>query len=62
MGLNPRESRKPEEKAPVPHPLCAEAQADGVPCYELGRFCEVCERGRPAPSCDCGHKHGKSGK
>ncbi len=24
--------------------LCAEAQADGVPCYELGRDCEMCER------------------
>ncbi len=26
--------------------LCAEAQADGVPCYELGRYCETCERAR----------------
>lgn len=25
-------------------PLCAEAQADGVPCYELGRDCETCEQ------------------
>ena len=24
--------------------LCAEAQADGVPCYELGRDCETCEK------------------
>lgn len=23
---------------------CAEAQADGVPCTELGRECETCER------------------
>jgi hypothetical protein len=23
--------------------LCAEAQADGVPCFELGRECETCE-------------------
>jgi hypothetical protein len=23
--------------------LCAEAQADGVPCFELGRDCETCE-------------------
>lgn len=22
--------------------LCAEAQADGVPCFELGRDCERC--------------------
>ena len=24
--------------------LCAEAQADGVPCFELGRDCSECER------------------
>jgi hypothetical protein len=24
--------------------LCAEAQADGVPCTELGRDCDQCER------------------
>lgn len=23
--------------------LCAEAQADGVPCFELGRDCKECE-------------------
>jgi hypothetical protein len=23
--------------------LCAEAQADGVPCTELGKSCETCE-------------------
>jgi hypothetical protein len=45
MGENPREKTK--EKPPAPHPLCAEAQADGVPCYELGRYCEACERARP---------------
>jgi hypothetical protein len=27
--------------------LCAEAQADGVPCTELGRDCEICERAHP---------------
>jgi hypothetical protein len=48
MGQNPRESRKSKEKPETPHPLCAEAQADGVPCYELGRYCETCERARPA--------------
>lgn len=37
--------------------LCPEAQADGVPCPELGRQCEICERamriGRPeGPSDD----------
>jgi hypothetical protein len=35
--------------------LCCEAQADGVPCAELGRDCADCERGarhrptRPPP-------------
>jgi hypothetical protein len=24
--------------------LCPEAQADGVPCTELGRDCETCEK------------------
>ncbi|HEX5139083.1 MAG TPA: hypothetical protein VFY93_19090 [Planctomycetota bacterium] len=46
MVENPRETRKAGEKAPPPHPLCPEAQADGVPCYELGRYCETCERAR----------------
>ena len=27
-----------------PGGLCAEAQADGVPCTELGRDCETCRR------------------
>jgi hypothetical protein len=26
--------------------LCAEAQADGVPCFELGRECATCERAK----------------
>jgi hypothetical protein len=26
--------------------LCAEAQADGVPCHEVGRSCDVCGRAR----------------
>jgi hypothetical protein len=35
-----------------PGALCSEAQADGVPCTELGRECEQCERAarhEPAP-------------
>ena len=24
--------------------LCPEAQADGVPCMEVGRDCEICEK------------------
>jgi hypothetical protein len=27
--------------------LCPEAQADGVPCTEIGRDCEICERAAP---------------
>jgi hypothetical protein len=26
--------------------LCPQAQADGVPCYELGRSCDVCGMAR----------------
>ena len=37
----PREHRLPELALGV---LCADAQADGVPCFELGRDCETCER------------------
>jgi hypothetical protein len=36
--------RKARRMQTVQGPLCAEAQADGVPCYELGRDCETCER------------------
>ena len=28
--------------------LCPEAQADGVPCFELGRECETCDKAVPA--------------
>jgi len=40
----------PPERKPVPIQLtacCPEAQADGVPCTELGRDCEQCERAIP---------------
>ena len=30
-------------------PVCEQAQADGVPCPELGRDCEVCERAYTQP-------------
>ncbi len=30
--------------------LCEEAQADGVPCFEVGRECDVCGRARPEDS------------
>ena len=29
--------------------LCAEAQADGVPCTVTGRACDTCARATPAP-------------
>ena len=28
-------------------PMCPEAQADGVPCTEVGRDCVICERAVP---------------
>jgi hypothetical protein len=34
------------EERPGTGALCPEAQADGVPCFELGRDCEVCEHAR----------------
>lgn len=42
----------PPERKPVPIQLaacCPEAQADGVPCTELGRDCEQCEHAIPVP-------------
>ena len=43
------EKKSPREKETGsdsgPGALCAEAQADGVPCTELGRDCEKCEKG-----------------
>lgn len=43
-------AREPKiEEGPVESggPPCPESQADGVPCDELGRDCEDCERGHP---------------
>jgi hypothetical protein len=37
------DSRKPERTFDMMK-MCPEAQADGVPCPELGRSCEICER------------------
>jgi hypothetical protein len=37
-------SREEKPLSPGTGALCAEAQADGVPCHELGRDCEVCGR------------------
>jgi hypothetical protein len=40
------DAKRPEERAAPAGGtgLCSEAQADGVPCSELGRDCEICER------------------
>jgi len=35
-----------QEPGQLPHPTlppCEQAQADGVPCTEVGRLCEICE-------------------
>lgn len=39
--MNPPEKRKIRLHLAA---CCPEAQADGVPCTELGRDCEQCER------------------
>ncbi len=42
-----RQTRSKRDEAPLTlrtGTLCAEAKADGVPCYELGRDCLVCGR------------------
>ena len=45
---NADESRNPEGgDTPGTGALCPEAQADGVPCFEMGRDCEVCEKATP---------------
>ena len=51
-----REPKRPEKATteeskggdtPGSGALCSEAQADGVPCFELGRDCEECEQAAP---------------
>jgi len=37
-------ARDPDKDPRLYLPPCEQAQADGVPCTELGRDCEVCER------------------
>jgi len=37
-------ARDPDKDPRLFLPPCEQAQADGVPCTELGRDCEVCER------------------
>lgn len=40
-------TRKEERPLESGGPPCPESQADGVPCDELGRDCDDCERGQP---------------
>ena len=42
-GDAPRAGRRKVLNEEVLGVLCAEAQADGVPCFELGRDCRECE-------------------
>ena len=45
-------SKRAQMKRPLESggPPCPESQADGVPCDELGRDCDDCERGRTEDS------------
>jgi hypothetical protein len=45
-GESERKKSNQEEGLGV---LCPEAQADGVPCHELGRECDVCDMAAPVP-------------
>ena len=41
----PASKKRPADQVESgPGALCAEAQADGVPCTELGRDCETCSK------------------
>ena len=51
MERSERLGPTPEEKEWIwaemgPGPFCCEAQADGVPCFELGKDCTECDLGR----------------
>ena len=47
MELSPADVRRAMEWLLPLGVCCAEAQADGVPCTELGRDCLQCERAEP---------------
>jgi hypothetical protein len=47
MGETPRKKDEMPAGQSPPWPLCEQAQADGVPCFELGRDCEICEHASP---------------
>ena len=37
------EPKRQMDERPGTGALCPEAQADGVPCFERGRDCDICE-------------------
>lgn len=39
-----KSAQNPGEDPRMYLPPCEQAQADGVPCTELGRHCEICEQ------------------
>ena len=45
MPAKKKLEQEPEER-PGTGALCPEAQADGVPCFERGRDCAICEHAR----------------
>lgn len=47
MKLTPAEIEHAREWLLPLGVCCAEAQADGVPCYELGRDCLECDQAEP---------------
>lgn len=47
MSANRTKDKELEKPVESGGPPCPESQADGVPCEELGRDCEDCERGQP---------------
>jgi len=49
MGKKPRDPlpQQPSRPSHPDLPPCEQAQADGVPCTEVGRQCEICEHAYP---------------
>lgn len=43
----PARKKRKKKKCDAELPPCEQAQADGVPCTELGRDCEICEKAYP---------------
>lgn len=50
MRRMPDPQDKPPKDAPADSDwgvaACSQAQADGVPCAEMGRYCEICPEAR----------------